>query len=113
LSVFSGVYNLCISRHEKELYDVFKTWITKHCQDLYRVRCNSEVSRVQGSDSIWCGLFCLANGRIPKGRSAGSILEDLEPVHHWYRLRAQDLRLLGMLAVFTDETVEFGSSHAM
>lgn len=36
MNMYSGVYNLCISRHEKELYDAFKNWITKHCQELYR-----------------------------------------------------------------------------
>eukprot|EP00698_Gefionella_okellyi_P009448 TRINITY_DN23_c0_g1_i1.p1 TRINITY_DN23_c0_g1~~TRINITY_DN23_c0_g1_i1.p1 ORF type:complete len:736 (+),score=197.62 TRINITY_DN23_c0_g1_i1:50-2257(+) len=36
MEMYSGVYNLCISRHEKELYDTFKEWITKHCQNLYR-----------------------------------------------------------------------------
>lgn len=36
MRMYSGVYNLCISRHEKELYDTFKEWMTKHCQNLYR-----------------------------------------------------------------------------
>lgn len=52
--MYSGVYNLCISRHEKELYDAFKTWITKHCQDLYRQMAEyRKVDLLQAYLKIW------------------------------------------------------------